>query len=218
MDIAHRRYDAVSSKLRSEDVVPEPFLSLGGSSLRCACDASTGARSRIHDLGGSNDVCISEGGKIRAGAVSVAIVCVAAITMIPNTASADQAPSAVPSNQAAALITPLLNILEFGDSVGLPEACNTGLGAAGSSAASLESILNVIAQQCAELASEGSAQIEAAIAKSSAFAAINPLFDPMIAALASAIQTSGSNYGPTLGPFGPTVAGLGGMVSFFEGS
>jgi len=173
--------------------------------------------SRIHDLGAAMSVNF-RGGKIRAGAVSAAIVCVAAITMIPNTASADQAPSAVPSNQAAALITPLLNILEFGDSVGLPEACNTGLGAAGSSAASLESILNVIAQQCAELASEGSAQIEAAIAKSSAFAAINPLFDPMIAALASAIQTSGSNYGPTLGPFGPTVAGLGGMVSFFEGS
>ena len=44
------------------------------------------------------------------------------------------------------------------------------------------------------------------------------MVNPLIATLAQGLNTVGTQYAGSLSPFGPTVAGLGGTVTFFEGS
>jgi hypothetical protein len=64
----------------------------------------------------------------------------------------------------------------------------------------------------------GGTYLQQAIAQSQALALLNPIVNPLIAELATGLQTIGTQFAGSLSPFGPTVAGLGGTVSFFEGS
>ena len=125
---------------------------------------------------------------------------------------------------SGALITPLLELFEFGNTIGLPLACSDagsvvsiiGTQTGGSAAAS--ALVTQLDSLCAQLSSKGGDELQQAIAQSRALSLLNPVVNPLIATLAKALNTVGTNYEGSLSPFGPTVAGLGGTVTFFEGS
>jgi len=152
-------------------------------------------------------------------AAAVALALGVGLALWPAAASADTA-----SGPSAAAVTPLLQAFDFGDTVGMPLACNLAASvafiAAGQAGASqiASPIVAQIVTQCAKVSALGDTYLQQAIAKSQQLTFINPVLNPVIAATASNLQTLGNNYGPSLAPFGPTIAGLGGTVAFFEGS
>jgi hypothetical protein len=118
----------------------------------------------------------------------------------------------------------LLNLFQFGDTIGLPLACQLSSGllseVAGQANASTQvsPVATQLGNLCTTLSKEGEQYLQQAISQSEALTFVNPTLDPVIAGLASGVQTFGGNYGPSLAPIGPTIAGLGGTVAFFEGS
>ena len=136
-------------------------------------------------------------------------------------ASADDAPTPPPTS--ASVLTPLLHILEFGDAIGLPLACNliTSLVATGAQQANLSNAVSPFITQindtCTELSTKGNTYLEQAIDQSKALVFINPALDPVVEALSSGATNVGTNDSDAVAPFGPTIAGLGNTVSFFEG-
>jgi hypothetical protein len=128
------------------------------------------------------------------------------------------------SGSTAAGVTSLLKMFEFGDTVGLPLACSDGgsviaiIGTQTNSSKTISPLLTELNTQCNQLSSKGSDYLQQAIAESQALALINPIVNPLIEALSNGFSTVGSGYGSSLSPFGPTVAGLGGTVAFFEGT
>jgi hypothetical protein len=125
---------------------------------------------------------------------------------------------------SGAVVTPLLEIFKFGNAVGLPLACSDagsiisiiGSQTGGTSVAS--KLVTELDNQCQQLSSKGGDYLQQAIAQSRAMTLLNPVVNPLIAALAKALNTVGTQEEGSLSPFGPTVAGLGGTVTFFEGS
>lgn len=125
---------------------------------------------------------------------------------------------------SAAVLTPLLQMFEFGNGIGLPLACSDagsvvsiiGNQTGGASVAS--KLVTELDSQCSELAAKGGMYLQQAITQSRALSLLNPVVDPLIADLSKALSTVGTQFGTSLSPFGPTVAGLGGTVAFFEGS
>jgi hypothetical protein len=125
---------------------------------------------------------------------------------------------------STAVITPLLEFFAFGNTIGLPLVCSDAgsvvsiIGSQAGAAALSSPLVTVLNELCAQLASKGTAYLQQSIAESQDLSLINPVVDPLLAAVSSAITTEGTQYEQSLGPFGPTVAGLGGTVAFFEGT
>jgi hypothetical protein len=151
----------------------------------------------------------------------------APLVAVPAGASSSAAPTGTTGNtgsSSAAVVTPLLRFFVFGNTVGLPLLCSDAgsvvsiIGASSNSAKETSKLVTELDDLCAKMASAGTQYLNEGIAKSEALTFINPVVDPLIADLDNGLQTVGTQYGPSLAPFGPTVAGLGGTVSFFEGS
>lgn len=125
---------------------------------------------------------------------------------------------------SAAVMTPLLEMFKFGNAIGLPLACSDAgsiisiIGSQTGGTAVSSQLVTELDDQCNQLSSQGGNNLQQAIAQSRALTLINPAVNPLIAALATAFSTVGTQEGGSLSPFGPTVAGLGGTVTFFEGS
>ncbi len=125
---------------------------------------------------------------------------------------------------SGAVVTPLLHIFQFGNAIGFPLACSDAgsivsiIGTQTGGAAASSALVTQLDSLCQQLSSQGGTYLQQAIAQSSALALLNPVVNPLIADLASALNTTGTQYAGSLSPFGPTVAGLGGTVTFFEGS
>jgi hypothetical protein len=158
-------------------------------------------------------------------AVAAAGLGVLAPLALLSPASASSAPTGNTGNSGnAAVVTPLLEIFKFGNAVGLPLACSDagsivsiiGSQTGGTSVSS--KLVTELDGQCQQLSSKGGDYLQQAIAQSRALTMLNPAVNPLIAALAKALNTVGTQEGASLSPFGPTVAGLGGTVAFFEGS
>ena len=159
------------------------------------------------------------------GAASFCAMTAAAGLIALPSASADSGNSGnTGSGASAAGVTPLLNMFEFGDTFGLPLACSDAgsvvsiIGAESDSSQSISPLVVQLDSQCSQLSSEGSGYLQQAIAESQGLALINPAVNPLITALSGGLTTTGTQEGPALAPFGPTVAGLGGTVAFFEGT
>jgi hypothetical protein len=145
-----------------------------------------------------------------------------------STAAASTAPSGNSGNtgagSTAAGVTGLLDMFEFGNSVGLPLACSDAgslisiIGTQTNSSEALSPLVSELTTQCNELSTKGGGYLQQAIAESQELALINPIVNPLIEALSNGLSTLGTGDGSSLSPFGPTVAGLGGTVSFFEGT
>jgi hypothetical protein len=140
-----------------------------------------------------------------------------------NSGSAGDTGSTGPGSGAAA-VTPLLDLFEFGNTIGLPLLCSDAgsivsiFGAQSGTASATSPLVTQLDSQCARLASQGGTFLQQAITESRSLELINPAVDPVIADLSTGLSTLGTQYGSSLVPFGPTVAGLGGTVAFFEGT
>jgi hypothetical protein len=137
-----------------------------------------------------------------------------------GTASAD-----TPAPQTGtAVVTPLLKLLDFGATFGLPTTCQIASSAIGTAASqanaqkNLDPVLALINGNCGKIQDSGDQYLQTAIARSSQFNNINQFFNPAIAALASGVQSTGTDQASVLGPLGPTVAATGADIAFFEGS
>jgi hypothetical protein len=125
---------------------------------------------------------------------------------------------------STAIATPLLEMFVFGDTIGLPLACTDAgsivsiVGAETSASKELSPLVIELDTECGQISAQGNTYLQQAITESQALSMINPVVDPVIAALSGGFVTAGTQYGPVMAPFGPTVAGLGGTVAFFEGS
>ncbi len=160
---------------------------------------------------------------------SIGAVTMAATIGIATTSAGDPPQSAATSGNtgsgaSAAGVTPLLNMFEFGDTLGLPLACSDAgsvisiIGAETGSSKGISPLVQQLDGQCNQLSAKGSDYLQQAIAESRGLVLINPVVNPLIAGLAGGLTTTGTQEGPALAPFGPTVAGLGGTVAFFEGT
>ena len=128
------------------------------------------------------------------------------------------------SGSSAAVVSPLLKMFEFGNTVGLPLVCaDTGsivsiFGAQSGSSELTTPLVLQLNKECNQLSSEGNGYLQQAMAESQGLTLVNPAANPLIADLANGFTTVGTQYGSSLGPFGPTVSGLSGTVAFFEGT
>jgi hypothetical protein len=125
---------------------------------------------------------------------------------------------------STAVVSPLLRTASFGDTTGLPLACALGgslissvAGQANANGPASPLVAELITQ-CGTVSQDGAGYLQQAAAASQPLAFINPVANPAISGLASGAETVGNNYGAALAPFGPTIAGLGGPITFFEGS
>lgn len=161
--------------------------------------------------------------------VVAALAVMAASVATVSSAGASAATSGNSGNtgsgsSSAAVITPLLKMFEFGNSIGLPLACSDAgsvvsiIGNQTGGTAVASKLVTELDDQCAALSAKGGTYLQQAITQSRALSLLNPVVDPLIADLSKAVGTVGTEFGPSLSPFGPTVAGLGGTVTFFEGS
>jgi hypothetical protein len=171
-------------------------------------------------------------GRVAAGAAAVAsaaFLAVASATPASATLGSGPAAPAPPvssqgSGGSAAVITPLLKILDFGDTFGLPEICNTGASVISAGAAEFNvsnqvvPMVSAITASCTKLSESGHASLQQAIAASQSMTMLNAYFNPAIAAFAGGLQSVADNYGAALAPAGPTIASFATDVTFFEGS
>lgn len=149
---------------------------------------------------------------------------VAALTVVPlSTLTASPASAAEGDNTA--VVGPLLDFFGFGTTIGAPLACGTlsatlGTGFQEFNAAEQGSALtDGIDQGCATFADQGTALVEQGKVAQAPYAEqFNPVANPVIEQLATAVTDFGTTYEPALAPFGPTVAGSGNTIRFLVGS
>jgi hypothetical protein len=122
------------------------------------------------------------------------------------------------SGPSAAIVTPLLKTMDFGDAVGMPLLCAAASSILASASTQTSTLVTTLNSQCLTLSQQGHAYLQQAIANSSALAGINPVVNPVLAGLANGLQSLGSTSGSSLAPLGPFIAGSGNIVAFYEGS
>ncbi len=113
--------------------------------------------------------------------------------MVLSPAGASSAPTGTSGNTgntgSGAVITPLLKLFEFGNTVGLPLLCSDAgsivsiLGTQTGGASVSSKLVTELDSQCNELASKGGNYLQQAIAQSRALTLINPVVNPLIADL-----------------------------------
>lgn len=123
-----------------------------------------------------------------------------------------------PSGDGTVGATPILQLMSFGDTTGLPLACQLSTSLLAGAAPGTSPIVTNITQQCNQLSAQGQTYLDQAISASEQLNALNPVLDPVFVSMSSGLKNLGTNYGPQLAPFGPMIAGLGSTVAFFEGS
>ena len=156
-----------------------------------------------------------------------AVVLVAAIIGclgIALPAASASASGGTSSDQSTAVVTPLLNLFEFGDTVGLPEGCQTALTTVSAVVAEADAtkqfspIAAQIFGQCESISAKGSGLIQEGVTASGSGSAINPLIDPIIQEGSSDLATVGNTPGIATSPFSSTIEGLSQTFAYFEGS
>jgi hypothetical protein len=126
----------------------------------------------------------------------------------------------------AAVVSPLADILDFGAVVGFPLVCQTGLsvpvivssqipGAAPIVGPVVSEVGRNLCIQGSQTAGEFIAQLQQ---NSAPLAAINPVVNPALDGLADATTQAAITFGPSIEPFGGTVAELSADIRFFKGS
>ena len=159
----------------------------------------------------------------RFGAKTLAAATLAAAAVIAAPATAALA-SPAPAAAKPVVVGGLLEVFGFGTGIGLPLGCQLGTAALGSGAAYLNKAqqvspaINEANTACSLAAAEGTILVNKAQANDTKLNALNPFVNPMIGEVANSVTQVGTNYGPALAPFGPTIAGLGGTLNFFQGS
>jgi hypothetical protein len=128
------------------------------------------------------------------------------------------------SGGSPAIVGPMLDFFAFGSSVGVPTVCSLATGALGGGAAeygfgdAISPLLLAMVNGCDTVSTQGSAYVLQGQQMSQPLVAWNPYLNPAIGQVAASTTQVGTDYGDALAPFGPTIAGLGGTIAWFEGS
>lgn len=123
-----------------------------------------------------------------------------------------------PGGNSTVGATPILQLMSFGDSTGLPLACQLSTSLLAGASPGTSPIVTNITDQCNQLSAQGQTYLDQAITASEQLNALNPVLNPVFVSMSSGLKNLGTQYGPQLAPFGPMIAGLGSTVAFFEGS
>jgi hypothetical protein len=147
-----------------------------------------------------------------------------AAVLTGGAASASAAAQAGDPAPSAAVVTPMLGVFQYGAGSGLPLTCSVSSGlltsGADQSQGGSKSIAPVISQlndSCTLMSTSGKDFFGQAIEESRALAPINPVVNPALATIADTLARAGTGDAGTLAPFGPTVAGTGGLFGFLQG-
>jgi hypothetical protein len=143
------------------------------------------------------------------------VVAAGTVASSAGVASADSGSQSPQPGGSTVIVTPLLQVLQFGDTVGLPLACSASSVAATQSAAA--PVVAQVLSECQTVSTQGDGALQQAITASQGLTFINPVVNPAVSGLASEFQNTGDNYGPSLSPLGPTIGGLGDTILFFRG-
>lgn len=126
--------------------------------------------------------------------------------------------------ERTAVVTPMLGVFQYGAGSGLPLLCSvaagvvtTGADQVGGGQASGPA-LSQVNDSCTLMSTSGTEFFGAAIEGSRAFAGVNPVVNPALAAGGDTVVRTGTDDAALLAPFGPTVAGLGGLLQFLQGT
>lgn len=164
------------------------------------------------------------GARVRvAGVVAVSAAATLALGTVPASAASKPAAPRAAAAQSPAIVGPLLQFFTFGSDVGLPTGCQAASSGIGSGAAyfnvagQLAPVISAINNGCTTIQTQADTYIAAGNKYSAALAVWNPYVNPVIAQSADSITQAGTEYGDAVAPFGPTIAGLGGTLNFFQG-
>lgn len=126
--------------------------------------------------------------------------------------------------ESTAIVTPMLGVFQFGAGSGLPLLCSVTGGIVTTGADRFESgeaadpAVSQLIDSCTLTSASGSEFFAQAIEASRALAPLNPLVNPALAAAGDTVVRTGTDDAAVLAPFGPTVAGLGGLLRFLQGT
>jgi hypothetical protein len=157
-----------------------------------------------------------------AGARVVGVAVLAASALGLGTLPAQAADKQAPKEQPA-IVGPLLQIFTFGADVGVPTGCQAASAGIGTGAAYFgvaQQAVPVIAginSGCTMAQAQADTYIAMGNAQDGPLAAWNPMVNPVIQMTADSVTQAGTDYGPAVAPFGPTIAGLGATLNFFQG-
>jgi hypothetical protein len=151
-------------------------------------------------------------------ALGLAVVATVAVPAAAAFAASQKAPDPKP-----AVVGPTLDILRFGDVVGIPLGCQAATSAIGSGASYLGQsaaagpVIQAVNDGCNNVSAQGAAGLEQARQATLPLAAINPYANPVIEQAATSVEQFGTDYADEIAPLGPTVAGTGPTIRYFEG-
>lgn len=127
--------------------------------------------------------------------------------------------------ERTAVVGPLLDLFYFGATIGIPLVCDTTAGTVGSGFQEFgasdpgNQAAGPVLQGCAVFSEQGGAFVEQGKVAQAPFAAqFNPVANPVVAQLGTAVTEFGTTYDAALAPFGETVTGFGATIGFLQGS
>jgi len=154
----------------------------------------------------------------RLGATGAAVVLSVSPLATAAPAHADETPR-------TAVIGPMLDFFGFGTTIGAPVFCGITSATAGSGFQEFgaseqgNAVVDGINNGCAAFSEQGGAFVEQGKAAQAPYAAMfNGYANPAIGQVAAGVTAFGTDYDPTLSPFGPTIAGTGDTLNFLQGS
>ncbi|MCW2585276.1 MAG: hypothetical protein JWN55_792 [Frankiales bacterium] len=118
---------------------------------------------------------------------------------------------------------PTLGIFDFGADVGLPLACTLALGYARDGAdlfgqaEAADPVFTAAGDGCAEAGAQGKVLLAQGRTAAQPAVALNPYVNPVLGQAAESLRTVGTDYAELVSPFGPTIAGSGDTIDFFQG-
>jgi hypothetical protein len=134
------------------------------------------------------------------------------------------ASAASPNPAEPAVVGPLLDTDHYLSALGFGEGCDIVGGVITTASGQIKvgsSVSPYIAEMdsyCAAFGQDSSNMAVAGEQAAAPLAALNPVVDPLIAQIAQEVQMFGTDYSSSLAPLGPFIAGMGGALTYFEGS
>lgn len=148
---------------------------------------------------------------------SLAVLTVAAALVLP-------AAGAQAADEKPAVFAPTLGIFDFGADVGLPLGCTLALGYVRDGAdlfgqaGTADPVFTSAATGCDTAGTQGKVLLAQGRTMSQPAVALNPFLNPALGQAADSMRVVGTDFATLVSPFGPTIAGTGNTIDFFQGS
>lgn len=147
----------------------------------------------------------------------------AAVALVPMSLALST-PASAAEKPAPAIIDKTLTIFDFGAGFGIPTGCQLITAVANTIAQDnglgdqVSPVIQQINVACDEISNTAVEFIAGGKEAASSLAFINTFANPAILQFSQAVASVGADNTELIAPFGPTVAGLGGTINFFQGS